>query len=147
MKTGERFPFSCPTAKGFGLDTIEDRTKRFAAGMEAVGFLERLGIEKLAQLGLSISNTVFATGGGVTNETWLRIRASINRRTYAVSGHPECAVGAAVLAAAATLGDCGEAIRRMVRIARRVEPDAHLAEQYDQQYHQFRDELHQRGYL
>jgi sugar (pentulose or hexulose) kinase len=147
VKTGERFPFSSASAKGFGLDTIEDSATRFAAGMEGIAFLERSGIEKLQRLGLSISNRIFATGGAASNETWLRIRASVNRRSYAVSENPECAAGAAILAASAILGDCGKAIRTMVRIARQVQPDAHLAEQYDHQYQRFCDELSQRGYL
>ena len=147
VKTGERFPFSSFSAKGFGLEAIADPAMRFAAGMEGIAFLERLGIEKLQRLGLAISDRVFATGGAASNETWLRIRASVNRRTYAVSEQPECAAGAAILAASAILGDCGDAIRKMVRIARQVEPDAHLAEKYDRQYQRFCDELSKRGYL
>lgn len=147
VKTGERFPFSSASAKGFGLEMIEDPAKRFAAGMEGIAFLERLGIEKLERLGLEISNRIFATGGAVSNQTWLRIRSSVNRRAYAVSEQPECAAGAAILAASAILGDCGKAIRTMVRIDRQVEPNAHLAEQYDRQYQRFCDELKKRGYL
>jgi sugar (pentulose or hexulose) kinase len=147
VKTGERFPFSSASAKGFGLDSIDNPAARLAAGMEGIAFLERLGIEKLQRLGLSISDRIFATGGAASNETWLRIRASVNRRSYAIAQNPECAAGAAILAASAILGDCGEAIRTMVRIAKQVEPDGHLAEQYDRQYQRFCDELCQRGYL
>ncbi len=146
-KTGERFPFSSDTAKGFGLDTIEDPVTRLAAGMEGIAFLERMGIEKLERLGLPISDRVFATGGAASNRTWLRIRASVNGRSYVVSENPECAAGAAILAASASIGDCGKAIRAMVRIAQQIEPDARLADQYDRQYQRFCDALRERGYL
>lgn len=147
IKTGERFPFACPTARGFGLEAIDTPAERFAAAMEAVALLERLGIERLEQLGLPATDTVYATGGGVANETWLRIRASATRRTYAVPENADCAVGAAILAASAHLGGCREAIRAMVRIARRAAPDDHLARAYDKQCDRFRDELRRRGYL
>ena len=35
-----------------------------AAGMEGAAFVERLGIERLEQLGLDVGPTVYATGGG-----------------------------------------------------------------------------------
>jgi sugar (pentulose or hexulose) kinase len=96
---------------------------------------------------LPVGPTIFATGGAVAGETWLRIRASIMRRIYAVPEQPECAVGAAVLAAAAFLGDFASAAQRLVRIARRVEPDPKLAATYDEQYASFKEEIQRRGYL
>ena len=77
VKTGERFPFARPAATGFGLDDIGPDTERFAAGMEGVAMLERLGIERLEGLGLPVGPTVYATGGGVASATWLKIRAAI----------------------------------------------------------------------
>jgi sugar (pentulose or hexulose) kinase len=144
---GERFPFLCPSATGFGLQDVASPAERFAAGMEAVAFLELLGIERFESLGLRIADTVYATGGGTAGETWLRIRASVNNRTYAVPAEPECAAGAAVLAAAAHMGGCEEAIRRLVRLDRRVEPDPGLMGAYETAFQNFKDELHQRGYL
>ncbi len=146
-KEGERFPFACPQARGFGLDRIECDPERFAAGMEAVAYLERLGIERFAALGFPIANTIYATGGAVAGQTWLRIRASVNRREYVVPEHPDCAIGAAILAATAHIGDCREAIRRLVRVSRRVEPDERLVHAYDDGMERFRGELKRRGYL
>jgi sugar (pentulose or hexulose) kinase len=147
VKTGERFPFACSAARGFGFESIESRVERFAAGMEGVAFLERLGIERFEALGLRIGESVYATGGGVKGDTWLRIRASACRRAYAVPEQPECAMGAVILAATPVVGDCGRAIRAMVRIQRTVEPDAALAEAYENECGRFKDELHRRGYL
>jgi sugar (pentulose or hexulose) kinase len=146
-RTGERFPFACPQAKGFGLEPIAAPAERFAAGMEGVAYLERLGVERFAELGFQIADTIYATGGAVAGETWLRIRACVNRRTYVVPELPESAMGAAILAAGAFFGDCREAIRRLVRVNRRIEPDSGLAEAYETGFERFRVELQRRGYL
>lgn len=147
VKTGERFPFACRTATGFGLQQIEQPAERFAAGMEGVAFIERMAIERLESLGLMTGPTVFATGGGVAGETWLRIRAAINGRVYCVPRYPECAVGAAVLAAVPHLGGCQQACEAMIRTGHNIEPDADLARAYAPTYDRFRSELRQRGYL
>jgi xylulokinase len=147
VKTGERFPFACPTATGFGLDEIEHAAERYAAGMEGVAFLERMGIERLEGLGLEIGPTVRATGGGAAGEAWLAIRAAVNQRVYCVPQYPDCAVGAAVLAASEHRGGCRQATAAMVRSGRAIEPDAVLVRQYAQLYEPFQDALRQRGYL
>jgi len=146
-KTGERFPFACKTAIGFGLEEIEDPALRFAAGMEGVALLERMGIERLESLGLDVGPTVYATGGGAGSETWLKIRASINRRTCSVPDRPDCAVGAAVLAAMPHMGSCGAAVQTIVRPGHCVQPDDRLATAYDGAYEQFLEALRQRGYV
>lgn len=147
VKRGERFPFTCPQAVGFGLDEIESPAERFAAGMEGVAYLERMSIDRFEQLGLRIGDTIYATGGGTYGETWLRIRASATGRCLAVPELPECSIGAAVLAASDEFGGVGEAIRAMVRIARRIEPDRGLAKAYEENCGRFREELERRGYL
>lgn len=146
-KTGERFPFSCETASGFGLDEIQDPALRFAAGMEGVALLERMGIERLEDLGLQVGPTIFATGGGASSETWLKIRASVTRRSCSVPDRPECAVGAAVLAAMPHVGSCGAAVQAIVRPGRSVEPDDRLAADYGAEYERFLEALRQRGYV
>jgi D-ribulokinase len=145
--TGERFPFAVPTAHGFGLADIPSEAERFAAAMEGTAQIERLGIERLASLGLPVGQTIFATGGATASDTWLRIRAAVMARTYAVPEEPECAVGAAILAAAAFLGHFARAARMLVRIGRRVEPDMRLTAAYDEKFREFKAELHQRGYV
>ena len=147
VKTGERFPFACPSAAGFGLKEIESPVERFAAGMEGVAYLERMGIERLEKLGLPVNATIYATGGAVAGETWLRIRASVNGRRYAVPEHPECAIGAAVLAAMPYFGDCNAAVRALVRVSQYVDADAGLAGAYGDGYARFVEALRERGYL
>ncbi|HID22816.1 MAG TPA: carbohydrate kinase [Planctomycetaceae bacterium] len=147
VKSGERFPFVCPEARGFGLEQIEDQTERFAAGLEGVAFLERMGVERLERLGLTVGSVVYATGGGAAGTTWLTIRAAVNRRTYWVPEHPECAVGAAILAATPCLGSCQAATTRLVRTGRTVEPDERLAAAYEAPFSRFRKALQERGWL
>jgi D-ribulokinase len=144
---GERFPFAVPTARGFGLADIATAAERFAAGMEGTAYIERLGIERLESLGLPVGQTIFATGGATASDTWLRIRAAVMRRIYAVPEQPECAVGAAVLTAAAFFGDFARATQTLVRIGPRVEPDMQLAAAYDQEFIEFKAELHRREYV
>lgn len=146
VKTGERFPFACATATGFGLSDIASPPERFAAGLEGVAFLERLGIQRLEQLGLPIGPTVYATGGGAASDIWLRLRAAVNRRTYAVPERAECAVGAAVLAALPTCGSYSAAAAAIVRAGRAVEPDETLASAYDERFAAFVAALDARGY-
>lgn len=147
VKTGERFPFARATAAGFGWEQIGDPVTRFAAGMEGTAFLERLGIDRLEHLGLRIGPTVYATGGAVAGETWLRIRAAVSGRTYSVPRYPQCAVGAAVLAAMPHLGGCREAVAALVRAGRTVEPAARLAAAYTEPLERFRTALRERGWL
>jgi hypothetical protein len=59
----------------------------------------------------------------------------------------QCAMGAAVLAASPTIGDCGQAIRQIVRSRHQVEPDTRLADEYDDMYESFLVCLRERGYL
>jgi D-ribulokinase len=146
LGTGERFPFACPTARGFGLEKIDAPAERFAAGMEGTAYLERLGVERFEALGLPAVQTIYATGGAAGADVWLRIRASVLRRTYAVPAQPDCAVGAAVLAAAGHLGDVAAATKKLVRIGRSVEPDERLAKAYEERFQDFKAELQRRGY-
>ena len=141
VKVGERFPISWPAARGFGLDALDDPVLRFAAGMEGVAYLERMGIERFEQLGLPIGATIYSTGGGVASEAWLRIRASVSRRTLAVPTHAGCCVGAAVLAAMPTLGSCATAATQLVRLGRTVEPVPKWSDHYERQYQRFRELL------
>lgn len=147
VRSGERFPFACPAATGFGLDRIADPAERFAAGMEGVAFVERLGLERLEDLGLAVGPTVYATGGGTAGRTWLRIRAAVSNRSYCTPRYPQCAVGAAVLAAMPHCGGCAPAVAALVRPGTTVEPDAALVAAYEQPWAQFLEALRERGYL
>jgi sugar (pentulose or hexulose) kinase len=146
VKQGERFPFASPEARGFGLDQIPDPARRFAAGMQAVAFLERLAIERFETLGLPIGPTVYATGGGTASGLWLKIRATTTRRCYRVPRQAACAMGAAVLAATPALGGCADAIQALIRCEQTVEPHTPWCDALDESYQRFLTALHERGY-
>jgi len=100
--------------------------------MEGTALVERLGIERFESLGLAAGETIYATGGAAGG-AWLRIRASVMRRQYAVPEQPECAVGAAVLVAAAYLGDFARAAKcSCASAARRSRPTA--GGRYDEEF-------------
>jgi sugar (pentulose or hexulose) kinase len=147
IRQGERFPFAASHATGFGLRDIADPAERFAAGMEGTAFLERLGLARFAALGLPASDRIYATGGAVAGQTWLRIRAAVTRRTIVIPQQTECAMGAAILAAAPTVGGVANAMRAMVRTAELIEPDVSLADAYEPRYEAFCGALRERGYL
>lgn len=77
----------------------------------------------------------------------MRIRALVNQCGYTVPAEPRCAAGAAILATAPFVGGCGEAIRRLVRLDRHIEPEARLVAAYDAAIERFKDDLRERGYL
>jgi sugar (pentulose or hexulose) kinase len=145
VKVGERFPFVSAQARGFGLAEIVALPLRFAAGLEAVAYLDRMGIERFEQLGLPIHATVYATGGGAASKTWLQIRASVSRRGFRVPVHAGCSVGAAVLAAMPDLGSCQEAVSRLVRLGPTTEPVTAWCARYDESYDKFRSTLARYG--
>jgi xylulokinase len=147
IKKGERFPFSCPHASGFGLERIEDPARRFAAGMEGVAFLERMGIERMERLGLPIGPILYMTGGGANNTTWLKIRASVTGRTCSVPRHTDCAVGAAILAALPHFGNYHDAATAIVHSGYRVEPEPEWANSCEDSYGRFQTALREHGYL
>lgn len=147
VKQGERFPFACARAQGFGFEPNEHRASAFASGMEGVAFLERLAIERLEKMGLPIGSTIYATGGGSSSDVWMRIRAAVNERSYSVPRHAQCAVGAAVLAAMPCLGSCSAAIARLVRAGKTYEPHPEWVRAYRDRYPRFVAALNERGYL
>lgn len=143
---GERFPLAAPDAEGFWLD--DDRTRpleelvpavgeaaAFAGICEGVAFVERLGLDHLADLGADVSGRRTASGGATRNRWWTGRRASVQGAALAVPSTVgwEGAAGMALLAAAAADGDVVGAAARMVHEADVVEPvaDPALDERYD----------------
>jgi len=137
-RRGERFPFVDPKAKGFIRGKALGRAELYAACLEAVAFVERWGFEIMAGLGASIADPVFASGGAVASSVWLQLRASVLGRPLRVAANAHSAKGAAILAAASAVGSLGEAIQRMVRFERTIEPHVRLRAYFDDKYARFR---------
>ncbi|MGY1592113.1 FGGY-family carbohydrate kinase [Geodermatophilus sp. SYSU D00708] len=146
--TGERFPFVRPDATGFllGPGTPSPR-ERHRAVLDGVAFVERLGLERLAALGVA-STDHRVVGGGSGSAVWTAIRASVLGRPVSRPAEPSSAFGAAVLAAAALTGaPPAEAADRMVRTAAVVAPDPAQAGPLEEGYRRLVAELHRRGWL
>jgi xylulokinase len=147
-RTGERFPFRSATAQGFWLPEPDERSARYAAGLQGVALLERLCYDVLDGATGGRGGEVYSTGGGSRSDVWMQCRADVTGR---VIHRPQCgesAFGAAVLAAAGGLGSgVSAAIRRMVRLERSFTPNTKQKAGYDRLFDRFCDELRSRRWI
>lgn len=147
-RTGERFPFRQPKAEGFLLGTPMDQVERFAAGLEGVAMLERLAYDTLLEIGATVGDSVYVTGGGARSLVWLRVRSSMLQRLLKKPKISETAMGAVLLAASQVwFNNLSEAVEHMVQLELEVEPNQKLIEPYQQKYQLFTSELKNRGYI
>jgi len=145
VRTGERFPFVSPDARGFLLGKPADEYELYASQLEGVGYVEKMAYEVLVDLGADVGDEIFTVGGGARSEAWLRIRASILEKTLLRPRVPEAAMGMAILAASSVGGKgLGETARKMVEIDLRIEPDPEACGAYSENYERFRDEIDRR---
>jgi len=164
VRAGERFPFLAADAHGFFVPEFSDRADRYAACLQGVALVERLGYQVLdAAAGdcpdfrLSENGTVpfapgagevYGTGGGSRSDVWMQCRADATGRVIHRPACGESAFGAAVLSAAgAHYNSIVEAVARMVRLERTFTPDRQRAAVCDRLFVRFCGELRKRGYL
>lgn len=147
-RSGERFPFLEPGARGFRQGDPANRVQLYAGLLEGVAFLERVALEFLSELGVPKATQVHTTGGGSRSREWCQIRADILGCPVVKPHCSEAAMGMAIVAAS-NLGydSLSEAGRAMVRIAERYEPDLGKISAYDQIYGRFLDACRDRGYI
>jgi D-ribulokinase len=148
IRSGERFPFLAPQARGFFLSEMCPPADSYAACLQGVAFVERLGYEVLDATSGTSDGAVYSTGGGSHSDVWMQCRADATGR---VIHRPQCgesAFGSAVLAAAGThYNSIVEAVERMVRLERSFVPDPKRVTGYSTMFEWFRGELQKRGYL
>ena len=148
VRTGERFPFAAPQAKGFCEPEPADELHRYAANLQGVALTERLAYDVLDTATAVAGGDIYATGGGANSAEWLQVRADVTGRAIHRPECPESAFGSAVLAASAVLyDDLWAAAAAMVRVERSFAPDEGRRAVYDERYWAFRKLLAQRGYL
>jgi sugar (pentulose or hexulose) kinase len=145
-KPGERFPFARDDAEPFMLGTPRDELDMFAAILQGVAFVERLGFAYLGSLGARVAGAISFTGGATRSELWTQLRADVLGRAARVPSSPDASVGVAIVAAAGR-GSVTAASERMVRIDKVVEPRPSLTERYQTGYVMLVDELERRGYI
>ena len=147
VRQGERFPFSAPEARGFCLPEPQAPGVRYAAFLQGVALVERLGYQVLEEAMGSLLERVFSSGGGSRSDVWMQCRADATGRPMQRPASPESAFGSAILAAAATdYGDLWSAVRGMVQIERTFEPEPTKASHYSALFARFHAEISQRGY-
>jgi xylulokinase len=145
--TGERFPFARPDATGFLLGAAEVAPlDRHRASLDGVAYVERLGLERLAALGVASADHR-VVGGGTRSRVWTTIRASVLGRPVTRPAQPASAFGAALLAAAAWTGSTLAATTgRAVRAAEVVDPDPAQVDALEEGYQRLLAELRRRGW-
>lgn len=145
-KPGERFPFVRDDAEPFMLGTPRDDLDMFAAILQGVALVERLGFAYLRFLGARVAGTISFTGGATRSELWTQLRADVLGRAAQVPSSPEASVGVAIVAAAGG-GSVTAMSARMVRIKKVIEPRPSFTERYNNEYVMLVDELERRGYI
>ena len=147
--TGERFPFVADDAEEVWVGDPDDRAEKYRVVLEGVAFLERLGYERLRDLGAPLEGPLLSAGSGSRSRTWTAIRATALNVPIVTMASADTAFGACVLAAAGTLHDTLEAATdAMVSTAGpEVEPVAAERDRLDESYGRFVAALSERGWL
>jgi D-ribulokinase len=144
--SGERFPFSVPTARRFLLGEPVNEVDLCAALLQGVAFIERLGFDYLAMLGAPTGGDLSLTGGGARNRYWCQLRADVLGRSVRIPENAEAALGMAVLAASVDR-HVAEVAQEMCRTREVIDPRPDHIGRFQQQYLRLIDELAQRGWL
>ncbi len=139
---GERSPHNDPFAKGafIGMSMDTTRADMLQAVFEGVTFALRDSFEAAESIGLSVKSAT-ACGGGAKSLLWRKILANVLNipiSTVAVEEGP--AYGGAILAAVAdgVYASVEDAAEKIVKRTSVTEPDAELAEKYNERYQTFR---------
>lgn len=147
-RLGERFPFAHAGAEGFVLGQPSDEATDYVAHLEGVGYVERLAYEVLADIGATISDTIYSAGGATRSLAWSQLRADILGRTLVRPDVTGGAMGAAIIAAAGSWYEgLIPAARAMVRLVEQIEPRPAQIAAYEDYYQQFKEACASRGYI
>ncbi len=145
---GERFPFAAPGAEGFVLGKPSGEADRYRAVLEGVAFVERLGYERLRELGAHPSGPIVSAGGGSRSAVWNTIRATVMGAEIEARPGASTALGACILAACETLHpDLAIATRAMSVTGTMVRPAPGEQQAMDAGYRRFTEELAERGWI
>lgn len=147
--TGERFPFVAAGAEEVWTAAPADRVEAYRAVLEGVAFLERLGYERLRDLGAAIGGPLRAAGSGSRSRPWTAVRATVLDRPILRPENADTAFGTCVLAAAGTVHESLRAATdAMVSAAGpAVEPVEEEQDRLEGNYQRFVSALVDRGWL
>ncbi len=148
LRTGERFPFVAPDAKGIWLGRPTGEADRHRAVLEGVAFVERLAYAQLGDIGAPALGAVRSAGRGGRSRVWARVRASVLGRPVLVIEGADTALGACIVAAAGTLhADLVTAGDAMVAEGEEVFPNYAESEALDESFARFTIALSERGWV
>ena len=148
-RTGERFPFVAADAQGFWTAPASSSVDEYRAVLEGVAFVERLGYERLGQLGAPLAGPLRSAGGGSRSDVWTALRATVLGVAITRPATANTSFGACILAAAGTVHpSLAGATDAMVDDARAaVEPIAAERDRLEESYRRFVDAVAGRGWL
>lgn len=146
VSSGERFPFVAPDATGFTTGPARDDGERFAAVLQGVAFLERLGFDHLDRIGAPTDGALVLTGGATRSAYWNQLRADVLGRPVTLPDTAEPALGMALLAAAQDR-PVTERAADMVHVRAVLDPDPNAGERYGERFADFVTALDERGWL
>lgn len=95
---GERFPINDPEMEPLMPPRSTNDVDFFQALLEGIANIEKLGYEKLGELGASKLTAIITSGGGSRNLPWTKIREKIINAPITKAQHTEASYGAALLA-------------------------------------------------
>ncbi|XP_014844655.1 PREDICTED: FGGY carbohydrate kinase domain-containing protein isoform X1 [Poecilia mexicana] len=151
---GNRSPLADPTLKGMviGLplsQTVDDLARLYLATLQALALGTRHILESMKEAGYDI-RTLFLCGGLSKNLLFVQIQASATALPVVLPDQSEAVlVGAAVLGACASqdYGTIQEAMEKMAKVGRVIQPNQELKSFYDRKYKVFLQLFsHQREY-
>lgn len=97
-RTGERFPVNDPDLLS-RVDPRPETRQDFLQGLlEGIAAIEKLGFERLAELGGPELTSIRTVGGGASNRTWTRMRTRMLNTSEAPVASGEAAAGSARIA-------------------------------------------------
>jgi len=148
-RAGERFPFAAEDAEEVWTAPAVDRVDAYRAVLEGVAFVERLGYERLADLGAPLAEPLRSAGTGSRSDVWAAVRATVLGVGIVRPSSADTAFGACVLAAAGTLHPTlRDATDAMVAPAGDpVAPVTGEADRLEESYGRFVAVLTERGWL
>lgn len=108
-----------------------DDTELYAGYLEGVGLFERLCYETLNKMGVRVSDEIYVTGEGTKSNIWMKVRASILKKTLLKPRISDPCMGTAVIAASKTIyNNIIEAAQEMVKPSKVIPPDQNLAKTF-----------------
>ena len=140
---GERSPIWDPEACGvwFGLDFQKTRGHLFRSLMEGVAYALRHNLETAEETGVAVQE-LYSVGGSANSLLWTQIKSDVTGRTVFVTDSDEATVrGAAILAGVAVGIYAGfdEAVKQLVTVKRRHQPQKSLEGVYGARYEVYRN--------